>query len=160
MTFDISDRPDIIREVGQILLLQYFSEPLLGDFSSKGGFLSCRSQLGFVLGSEGRLVELVMWPVASSAGRTKGPNLVSCYCFLLLCCSGELLLGNFLATWGSSGKVSQLGFVSDYERSTIVVAASLKWLAPARRWPKRCWLDGNGSRLGCIEGTPSSMPLS
>lgn len=55
----------------------------------------------------------------------------------------------------------------------------MKWLALARRWPKRCRrdctlflgnpslvaflmrvvVDGGGSRLSCVEVTPSSTPL-
>lgn len=48
------------KNLGPTLRLQCSGGPLLGDFSGKGGFLSCESWLGFVLGAEGRPVELVM----------------------------------------------------------------------------------------------------
>lgn len=100
-------------------------ELFLVYFSGKGGFFSCGSWSGFVLlRAEGRPVELVTWPTMSWVGQTEDPNLVSC-CFLLQRYSGELLLGDFLVTWGC-GKVSRLRFVGGYERSTIVVAACLE----------------------------------
>lgn len=107
LTFGSGDRQDKVQEVDRILPVQCSGGPLFGDFSSKGGFLSCGSWSRFVLGAEGRLVELVMWPVASWASRMEGPNLVSCCCFLLLCYSSELLLDLVPATIDFSGRVAR-----------------------------------------------------
>lgn len=73
------------------------------------------SQMGFILGAEESQMELSVWAVVAWSGRTEGPKLVACCCFLLLCCFGELLLEDFTATKGFSGSGSHMGFVLGYE---------------------------------------------
>lgn len=88
----------------------------MGNFTTRARLFRRRSLLGFVEVVVESLVKVTVWLEAA------------CYCFLLLCSSGEPLLEAFMAMKVFSCDGSRKGFVPKCERNSVEVVV---WLEAA-----------------------------
>lgn len=86
-----------------MLLLHCSGRHFQGCFSARVASSLADIDLGCVCDVKGSLVEVLVCQAVASVGHMEGPKLIACYYFLLLHCSGELLLEDFLATASFSG---------------------------------------------------------
>lgn len=154
-------RPNDGQKVGCVLLLHFFGGSHLGDFP----MISCssigRSRFVFVLGIEESLVEVSLYQVPAWAGHTEGRKLIACCYFLLLRCSGELLLEVFPATKAFFGCGFLMGFVPVYEGNLVEVVVFSDGLDQQNRGRKeRCLLALHNFGQHLLEAFPMMEDFS
>lgn len=112
-----------------MLLLHFFNESFLGYFLTRATFFGGGSQLGFVGGVEENLAKVSVYQAVAWADRMKGPKLISCCYFLLLCCSSESFLEAFSTIEVFSGDGFCMSFLPNYEEKRLWSGKRLSGLA-------------------------------